>query len=214
MDDLRSPVVDALERLTVDLAVGRYGDPHVGFLVLVHPDQHPTIITVSGRGAHDLAHMICQDDREGGRKRGRLFDWKDFEDASTAVRTAGSAWSGYAYRSDKSLSLGRHIDKEVRGKWQAGRDAVVKAAMDRAAFEESHQAQCPNCSRRFTERGLTQHQARARWPGCSTGTQDPPADRPAPPQRRACPLPRCPWVGLDDAVPDHLASAHQEYVVG
>jgi len=219
MDELRKPLVEALERLTADLITGRYDDPHLAFVVMLHPDRHPTLVSLSPVGAHNFDRLVSGEkdhptEIPPAPGTEQPFEWRDVADAGRALSDASSAESSFQFRVDKDQTLGQHVDEKLRSRWDRTRDAEFKAHMERAAFEESHQAQCPNCSRRFTERGLAQHQRTSHWEGCRTGTAAPPERRPRR-VRVTCPLPRCRWSGLDDAVNDHMATVHAgEYVRG
>jgi hypothetical protein len=217
-DELRSPLIAALEEFTADLVIEKYDDPYLAFVVLVHPDRHPSIVSLSGRGSHDMTILVTTQEGEEPKRseeKGRLFSFADFEDAAKALHNAQSAWRNFYLREDKTAQLGQHIDATVRERWQASKDRAFTAALEKAAFEESHKAQCPNCSRRFTERGLAQHQSRSSWDGCRTGDVAPPEERPPAPHRVGCPMQTCRWTGLSDALSHHMSESHDSrYVVG
>lgn len=221
MNELRSPLVDALERLTADLVIGRHGDPHVAFVVMIHPDQHPTIVALSPAGSHDLATMIVRPATEpAGESRPRLFGYPEFHEAADALDDAKWAWRSFGSLvadGEEGRTLGQHIDSAVRTRWERRRDSVLASEMERAAFEESHRSICEFCLRRFTDRGLIQHRARSRWVGCRDQDARPSAERVRPPAivKVACALPECPWTGLDDQRSHHMETAHADrYVVG
>lgn len=167
-DDLRAPIVGALEKLGMDLALGRYGDPYVAFVVLVHPDQPPSIVAVSPRGQHDIAHIAysdAEDAEQNERESSRFFTYSDFTDAKEALHDADFAWTIANYhhgRGGNKQSLGAYIVEHVREAWQRRRDRGMEREMEKAAYEATHPAVCPFCNRRFTERGLAQHRLSGR----------------------------------------------------
>lgn len=161
-DELRAPLVDALRRVTDDLLIGRFDDPHVAFLVLVHPDREPGIVVISEAGAHDVARL--RDRRTSGPKdvaRGRLFTWDDLTDAQQALDDM--RWAA-KWREVDGPPLGKWIASEIRRRWQNRRDNATEAAMKRAAAEAKRPNVCPICRERFTVRGYPMHLAKT-WCG-------------------------------------------------
>lgn len=221
-DELRAPLVDALRRLADDLLIGRHDDPHLGFVVLLHPDRHPSIVSLSpiGSGSYDFAKLRGGKDDppetpDDGTERHSPFTWDDLDESAKAIAAAQSAGRSFQFRTDRTQTLGLHIDAAIAERWETKRFAIMEQEMERAAFEEAHPAQCGNCDRRFTEQGLKQHRSRSPYVGCRSADA-PPLSRPRPRRSRVwCPLPTCPWTGLDDEVGYHMTTVHAgRYVVG
>lgn len=214
-DELRAPLVRALEAFVADLTIEKFGDPHLGFLVLLHPDRHPAIVAFSPQGADELASVTITDSTEEQEPDATymrsFFQYSDFAVAAEALDDAKTAWK-YPYKAPTER-FGAYLDRKVAERWADRRDRAVTTELEKAAYEEAHKAQCPNCSRRFTERGLKQHQARSPFDGCRTAT-DAPGPKPPPPIRVRCPL--CwKWCGPSDEMPEHMETDHAgKFVIG
>lgn len=215
MEELRAPLVAALEKLRDDLALGNYGDPYVAFVTMLHPDRHPSIVSLSPAGAHDMASIVVRAPGQGERPPDapRFFGWEELGEATRAMHDAEVGSKSAPFAVD-APALGAHMDEVVRQRWQARRDAVMDRAMQDAAFEESHPAECPNCGRRFTDAGLAQHRDRSPLDACRTGKQQAPEHRPSIPTV-SCPLRQCRWTGRADSMVDHIQTQHGgSFVVG
>lgn len=173
MDDLRTGIVRAAEQFTADLLVGRYHDPQVGFVVLVHPDREPTIVALTPATAQDIRNIQTrdqdesEDDRRRRREGPRFFTAEELHEAAGGLRQADQAlrFSGFAWQEPegRKFHLGRYIGDRIAEWWQRHRARPIEEALARAADEARRPAVCGNCGRRFTERGLTQHLRRSRW---------------------------------------------------
>lgn len=172
MSDLSALLQRSLEGLAMDLLVGRHGDPHVGFVVFVYPDRGPEIIalTPAGTGRTPLSHIVTRDEKDPeskGKDSDRFFSFEDLEDAAhgltdamDALRAHGSLWyRRYDKERQPGETLGQHIARHVATTWARRRDIAMNRAMAVAA--EELKPQCPHCKRRFTDRGLKMHLARA-----------------------------------------------------
>lgn len=164
MNDLRGPLVPALESLSVDLATGRHGDPHVGFVVFVYPDSPPQIVAVSERGTCPFDKLVTSDSKLASNKPGLFFDHSDLSDADEALGDVRVAMNMFGY-SDRGMELGEYIAQETHSRWSNRRESKLKRAMDEAADHARRPATCPKCHQRYTERGLKQHIARSWYCG-------------------------------------------------
>jgi len=164
-DDLRTPLVRRFETFATDLAVGRHGDPHVAFVVLVYPDREPAIIPVTPACSPQNLTLVSAGENETHSKpAGLFFTYQDVEDAAHALRDACAAWRmfGYGSHRDSGVSLGRHIGQKVRDYWDHRKAIPMILALDAATDLAAHPAVC-DCGVRFkTERGLAMHRARSR----------------------------------------------------
>lgn len=163
-DELRAPLVDALRQATDDLLIGRLDDPHVAFLVLVHPDREPGIVVITEAGAHDVARLVQSGELEPKDVApGRLFTWADLTDAHNALEDMERAVK-WRKREPDAPPLGKWIASEIRRLWRNRRDRFAEAAMKQAAAEAKRPNVCPICRERFTVRGYPMHLAKT-WCG-------------------------------------------------
>ena len=158
--ELRAGVVKALETATMDLTVGRYGDPHVGFLVLVAPDSEPTIVALTPRTAQSMKTVSITRASESPKTqtRGRFFTIDELKEAWYAIGDIVHAFQEAAYSKEPP-----NIQARIRRGWENRREAPLRQAMAAAEAERKRPAKCPSCGRRFTERGLDMHKARSRY---------------------------------------------------
>lgn len=163
-NELRAGLVDAVEQFRADLAIGRHGDPHVGFVVLVHSDAPPDIVIIAEAGAHDISRIKQSSPGEPPRTGGgRFFHMADLDAAANALRDAAGV---IRYRSrglGGEETLGQAIVAEIRQRWQDRIDHTINTMLAKAGDEARRSAVCDGCKRRFTERGLSAHHARNRW---------------------------------------------------
>lgn len=152
-DELRASIVRALETMAVDLVAGRYDDPHVGFLILVHPDREPHIVVLSPQGADSFEYITTATrDTEAKAPSGLFFTRADLEDATRALDAARLA-----------IVCGiPDVQGYVRDTRTRTSDRNATALLERATYDAQHSARCPFCQRKFTPRGLPLHQARNR----------------------------------------------------
>ena len=149
--ELRTGIVRAMESSVVDLIAGRYGDPHVGFLVLVHPDREPTIVALTPAGAHSFDHIRVGKSSEHAEPGERFFTSEDLQEASRALPAAQLA-----------IVCGMDdIAGYVRCARQRLLDSLARDTLERAARDARLTARCEHCGRKFTPRGLPNHQARS-----------------------------------------------------
>lgn len=165
--DLRAPLARSFERLHDDLVIGRHGDPHVAFAVLVYPDREPAIIavTAAGSGAHDIGVIVTSEREDAERKaqeRGRFFTAADLAEASHALHDASFALRVASW-SAKGRKLGEYVTDEIRRQWHSRRDNSLKSELEKAERERRYGWKCEICGSGFTERGIKQHQARSAW---------------------------------------------------
>lgn len=166
-DSLRAPLIAPLERMATDIAIGRYGDPHGAFIVLVYPDEAPTVLAShGGHSVYNLGTLHVPDETESRRERRpereRCFALDDLYDAYRALGDADHAihFSGW----DKTgCTVGEFILDEIRDKWQRRRDNRMKSAMDDAARKARYSAECPHCHSHYTAKGIKTHLARSQW---------------------------------------------------
>jgi hypothetical protein len=159
VSDLRGPLVKALEDLADDLAIERYGDPHVAFVVFVTADGPPRIASVTHRGRHDMATLVDGNSPLASKKTELFFGAADIVEAGLALGDAANALR-YPRRKNTDQSIGEYVSGEVERIWRYRRDAEVERSMTAAARESM--PKCPHCKGRFkTDRGLKMHLARA-----------------------------------------------------
>lgn len=160
-DGLHAALPRSFERLADDLVVGRHGEPHVAFAVLIYPDREPAVVAVTERGAGtcDLSKIVSgnEDDRD---REGRFFSLADLEEAEDALRDAlmGIRTFGYTKR---VCGLGEHVGDWIKDQWVARRDRRLEAEMEKAAHDAKYAHKCEFCGSGFTERGLGMHQTRS-----------------------------------------------------
>lgn len=164
--DLRSALVGALERLGRDIAVGRYDDPHVGFVVLVSADRAPQIAVLTGHGANDMSKLGfgTSDTAAKPERAERWFTVEEFQEAAGAMRDTEMAMRTLQFRGEMPWS--EHLAATVDDGWARRRQYPVDRALAKAADEAARPAVCTACRRRFTERGLKMHQSRS--PRCAS----------------------------------------------
>ena len=157
MSDLRSKLIGSLERFTTRLATGDYGDPHVAFVVLVHPDREPAIVAITERGEHDFTRLEFS---EGGDEDSRrFFTAVDLKDAKAALNAAEMC----LVMRLRNIPLGEQIRAAVHRQWDAIRSWPLRKALENAEYEAAHPFVCDGCKQRFkTERGRQMHLSRAR----------------------------------------------------
>lgn len=160
---LRAPLPRSFERLADDLLIGRHGDPHVAFAVLVYPDRAPAIIAITARqsGAHDVSGVVASDpeDPKGKPDKGRFWVFSDLDDASHALGDARFAFRSAAWQEERTL--GEHIGYEVQRQWEGRRLAAIERELAAEHQRSLRPARCEVCGGRYTERGITMHQRRA-----------------------------------------------------
>lgn len=151
-----------LERLAGDVLVGRYGDPHVAFVVFVYPERAPEVasITPGGSMARPLSAVQASKDAGGSPRPSRFFTLADLNEAASAM----SAAHDMLRRPPRSVAdgiskWGDVIVAEIAKRWQRHRDYTSERVM-KAAAEEA-KPRCPHCNGRFTVRGLPMHLARS-----------------------------------------------------
>ncbi len=160
-DELRTPLPRAFERLADDLTIGRHGDPHVAFAVLVYPDREPAVIAItgSGSGAHDLAVIEASQSAQSAAANGRFFTAEDLAMAHHALSEAdGTLRFG---RPKKDETLGQAIAQRIRADWESRARHEIETAMKKAANDARYGWKCEICGSGYTERGLKMHQAKA-----------------------------------------------------
>jgi hypothetical protein len=173
-EDLRAPLVDALEKTASYLAIGNYGDPHVGFLVLCHADHAPTVVCITDAGTHALdkidtqggltdeekAEREAKEIRRYGSKR-HFFSTEDLEEAQRALDGARYAMHGYGRKEDEPL--GAFMARTIAEQWEKRAARSMEAALKAALEAARRAAECPHCHSRYSVRGLTTHLRRAPW---------------------------------------------------
>lgn len=167
MSGLAALLHRGFERLTGDVLVGRHGDPHVAFVVLVYPDRAPEIIAVTpaGSGCTPLARIVESDDKLASKSTERFFDVADLSEASAALSDADSFMRyGRRWREDGDIrTLGQRLAEKVSKGWQRRRDVAFEQALEADAEKARRPEVCPYCRSRFTRRGFPVHLARARY---------------------------------------------------
>lgn len=163
-DELRAPLLKALEALRDQLALGeRFGDPHLAFTVLLYPDEVPAIVAITEQG-------ICEFERLASKTReqfdgeheqgGRFFTGEELDEAATALSAAFMAFRTFPYRKDE-MKLGAHVIEHVAQVVERHRAYPIERALKEAAYEERMKWKCEGCANRYgTERGLNMHQTR------------------------------------------------------
>lgn len=161
----------ALERLAMDVMVGRYGDPHGGFVVLVYPDREPEIValTNSGSGAASIRTIVDKGDKRARTNKEpgeRFFTVEDLREAEHALHDAHAALT---YRhlhvsragDDDSRRLGQRVADHIAATWLNRRERQIASEMEKAAHAEKYSERCPHCRGSFTKRGLPMHLAKS-----------------------------------------------------
>lgn len=163
-DELRAPLVKALATLADDLVVGRLGDPHVGFVVLVSADAPPVVVVLSPSGAVPLTRIQATD-KEDEKTRKRFFSVEELDEAETALRGAGMALRSQRYALDDA-PLGERVRAEIERIWTRHREYPIQRALEVAAREAAEPFACA-CGQRYkTERGLKTHRSRSPYARC------------------------------------------------
>lgn len=161
MTDLRMQLLRSFERLHDDLAIERYGDPHVAFAVLVYPDRCPLVVAVTPVGSHDLSRMRSRTQEQVLQRKERFFDRSELQEAGHALTDAAIAMRLTLRKPGEKL--GDFVTGEIERRWRGRRDGESSRLLEAAANEAARPAICPHCHGRFTERGIKQHLARSAW---------------------------------------------------
>lgn len=171
-DELRAGLVSAAERFTDDLALGTHDDPHVAFVILVHPDAPPSIVVLAEAGAHRLGRVNQKDpDDNAPDRRGRFFTFEDLEQATDALSAVALAVRMASYRRPDG-PFGEYLVAQIAERWHRRRDLAMSRLLGKADEERRRPVVCEGCRRRFTERGHKAHLARNRWCPSARATQE------------------------------------------
>ena len=157
---LRGPLVEAIEQLADDVAVERYGDPHVGFVVLLSPDGPPRLAVVSDLGVATPFENVKVGktmEQDKGRSKGRFFTVQDLEEAAHGLMDALHGAGERRWRPDPEKPL----SADVEAMWNRRRDAAIDRQIKATERAIRYAAECPYCHGRYTTKGLTTHIARS-----------------------------------------------------
>lgn len=162
-DDLRAHVTRGMQRLTDDVLMDRYGDPHVAFAVMLYPDAPPAVValTPSGSGACDLKRLQFGQDDEPSK--GRFFTFQELQEAARGLRDAELGM--LIARPTSAGTLGEQIVERVKEGWERHNTFTIDQTLKKAAVEQARPMVCPSCRQRYTKRGFPQHLRLARWCG-------------------------------------------------
>lgn len=157
---LRGPLVGAIEQLADDVAVERYGDPHVGFVVLLSPDGPPRLAVVSDLGVatpFENVKLGKAAEQDKGRSKGRFFTIQDLEEAAHGLMDALHGATERRWRPDPEKPL----SADVEAMWNRRRDASIDRQIKATEHAIRYAAECPYCHSRYTTKGLKTHIARS-----------------------------------------------------
>lgn len=163
-DNLRGPLVNQLEALATDLAIGRHGDPHLAFAVLCYPDREPAVLIITGNhSATDLSHLQARDDAKDPGDSAP-FPTAEFQEAQMAMSDAdmGIHIAPFHMALDPDATIGTTVADTIRDAWKRRRLAPITKALAQADHEKARPAECPYCHQRFTQRGLPMHLSKSR----------------------------------------------------
>lgn len=150
---------ERLRHLGTDVDLEHFGDPHVAFIAFVYPDREPEIVAVTDRTAQSLRHLRFGKKDEPQDSKGRFFDYNDFKLAELAFNDADLGF--IIAKDDGREELGETIQRRMSESWANRIANKIKAALTKADADAARPAVCPNCKRRFTERGINTHWARS-----------------------------------------------------
>lgn len=164
-DDLRTHVARGMKRLTDDVLMDRYGDPHVAFTVMLYPDAPPSVValTPSGSGACDLKHLQFGKDADDSQPKGRFFTFEELQEAARGLRDAELGM--LLARPTSVGTLGEQIMERVKEGWERHNTFTIDQTLKKAAVEQARPMVCPSCHQRYTKRGFPAHLRMSRWCG-------------------------------------------------
>lgn len=159
-DPINRRLPDELERLATDIRIDRHGDPYLGFVVLLYPEEHGSVICVGfeDRSPMDMTRLrfksestMSKPGRDASLPTAELEHAREaIDDLCMALKIANDKREG---------SLADQVDRWMTDARDRRQMYGFTKDLERATYEAKNPAVCEFCTHRFTTRGIKRHES-------------------------------------------------------